>query len=125
MKKDIADRKDIELLVNTFYDKVKADPLISHFFTETVKVNWERHLPVMYNFWDNALFFTGSYAGHPLEVHKHLNNLSALQSEHFQQWNKLFIETVDELFEGEKATLAKNRAISISTVMHLKLSGKT
>ena len=125
MKKDIVDRKNIELMVNTFYEKVKVDPLISHFFKETVKVNWEQHLPVMYRFWDNALFFTGSYTGHPLEVHKHLNSLAALRTEHFQQWNKLFIETVDELFEGEKATLAKERAISISTVIQLKILNKS
>ncbi len=121
MKKDITDKKDIEQLVNAFYEKVKADPIIGSFFTETVHVNWEKHLPVMYNFWDNALFFTGSYTGHPLELHKSLNRLKALHAEDFQQWNKLFSETVDELFEGEKAALAKSRALSISTVMQLKI----
>ena len=124
MKKDIAGMKDIELLVNSFYEKVKADGQISHFFTDTVKVNWERHLPVMYRFWDNALFFTGTYSGQPLEVHQQLHGLANLHTADFQQWNKLFTETVDELFEGEKATLAKERAKSISTVMQLKILKK-
>ncbi|CAN5739335.1 hypothetical protein BH11BAC4_BH11BAC4_21440 [soil metagenome] len=124
MKKDIAGTKDIELLVNRFYEKVKSDARISHFFTDTMKVNWERHLPVMYRFWDNALFFTGTYSGHPLEVHQQLHALENLQAEDFQQWNKLFTETVDELFEGAKATLAKERANSISSVMQLKILKK-
>ena len=124
MKKDIAGMKDIEMLVNCFYEKVKADTQISHFFTDTVKVNWERHLPVMYRFWDNALFFTGTYSGHPLEVHQQLHALGTLHTTDFQQWNKLFTETVDELFEGEKATLAKERAKSISTVLQLKILKK-
>jgi hemoglobin len=34
----------------------------------------------------------------------------------------LFTATVDELFEGEKAELAKQRAISISTVMRIKIT---
>jgi hemoglobin len=121
MKNDIKDKKDIEKLVNTFYEKVKKDDLISYLFNDIAKVNWERHLPVMYNFWENALFYTGTYEGNPMEIHKHLHSLMSLKAEHFERWNHLFISTVDELFEGEKAALAKQRAISISTVMQLKI----
>jgi len=124
MKKDITSKADIEMLVNRFYDKVKVDDLIGYFFTKVVQVNWDKHLPVMYRFWDSALFFTGVYEGKPLEIHEHLNQLSPLSVEHFQRWNELFTQTVDELFEGEKATLAKDRSISISTVMQLKIFKK-
>ena len=124
MKKDITSKADIEMLVNRFYDKVKVDDLIGYFFTKVVQVNWDKHLPVMYRFWENALFFTGVYEGKPLEIHEHLNQLSPLSVEHFQRWNELFTQTVDELFEGEKATLAKDRSISISTVMQLKIFKK-
>jgi len=41
--------------------------------------------------------------------------------EHFQKWLLLFTETVDQLFEGEKAELAKQRATSIATVMQIKM----
>ncbi len=121
MKKDIESRNDITLLVNTFYDKVKQDPLISHFFTDVVKVNWDKHLPIMIDFWDNALFYTGAYNGNPLEVHKRLHALSETRLEHFERWNQLFTETVLELFEGEKASLAISKAISISSIMQLKM----
>jgi len=124
MKKDITSKADIEMLVNRFYDKVKVDDLIGYFFTKVVQVNWDKHLPVMYRFWDNALFFTGVYEGKPLEIHEHLNQLSPLSVEHFQRWNELFTQTVDELFEGEKAILAKERSLSISTVMQLKILKK-
>lgn len=120
-KKDITGMKDIIKLVDLFYEKVKADDQIGHFFTDVVKVNWEKHLPVMYRFWDNALFFTGVYEGKPLEIHQHLHRLSGLTEAHFQRWIRLFTETVNELFDGEKAELAKERAISISTIMQMKL----
>ena len=58
MKTDIRNRKDIEKLVNTFYDKVKTDDVIGYLFNDVAKVNWENHLPKMYNFWENILFFT-------------------------------------------------------------------
>lgn len=121
MKKDIENRKDIQLMVNSFYEKVKADPVIGYIFNDIVKVNWERHLPVMYDFWENSLFFTGNYSGNPLDSHKRLHKLVPLNAKHFDQWNKLFCLTVDELFEGAKASLAKQRAYSISTVMKIKI----
>ena len=122
MKKDIENRDDIIRLVNAFYDKVKADPLIGCIFNDIMKVNWEKHLPVMYDFWENTLFYTGSYTGNPMDTHKHLHRIFPLDATHFDQWNRLFASTVNELFKGEKATLARQRAYSISTVMKIKIT---
>lgn len=119
--KDIETAADIVLLVNSFYEKVKTDEVIGYIFTEAVKVNWERHLPVMYRFWENVLFYTGGYEGNPVSSHKRLNSLVPLRAEHFKRWNLLFAQTVDELFTGDKALLAKQRALSISTVMQIKV----
>jgi hemoglobin len=121
MKKDIATRDDIQLLVDSFYELVKADPLIGPIFTEQVKVNWEKHLPVMYNFWENALFFTGNYGGNPMQVHQHLHRKVGLKKEDFDQWLKLFNQTVDTHFSGEMAQLAKQKAVSIASVMQAKI----
>lgn len=121
MKKDIESKGDIQILVDAFYEKVKIDDIIGYIFTDIVKVHWEKHLPVMYNFWENTLFYTGSYEGNPMELHKHLHHVMPLTAEHFNQWIKLFTSTVDELFEGKNANLAKQRAISIATVMQIKI----
>lgn len=121
MKRDIENRADIELLVNNFYRKVAADDVIGFIFSDIVKMNWEKHLPVMYDFWDNALFFTGTYSGNPMNLHKHLHHIRPLDSKHFSRWVKLFLETLDEFFAGEKASLARQRAISIAAVMEEKI----
>src|SRR5690349_21165879 len=47
---DIATEKDIKTLVDSFYDKVNADPLLSPIFNGIAKVEWEHHLPTMYAF---------------------------------------------------------------------------
>jgi hemoglobin len=121
MKKDIENIEDIKFLINSFYDKVKADTTIGYIFNDIVKVNWEKHLPVMYNFWENVIFFTGSYSGNPMTAHVKMHSVVNFTSEHFERWLKLFTGTVDELFAGDKAELAKQRAISIATVMQLKI----
>jgi hemoglobin len=121
MKKDIVNRSDIELLVNSFYDKVNRDPLIAFFFSEVVVVDWDKHLPVMYDFWENILFYTGKYEGNPMAKHKDIHQKCPMKMEHFQRWIFLFTETVDELFEGSISELAKQRATSIATVMQIKM----
>lgn len=124
MKKDIQNTKDIELLVNTFYEKVKTDDTIRYYFTDVVKVNWEQHLPVMYKFWENVLFYTGTYSGNPMKVHTAIDSKSPFSEEHFQHWLKHFNETVNELFEGENANLIMQRANNIAVVMQTKLIKK-
>ncbi|MDE3237270.1 MAG: group III truncated hemoglobin [Bacteroidota bacterium] len=121
MKKDIINRNDIEKLVTEFYKKATADNVIGYIFNDVAKVNWDKHLPIMFDFWENALFFTGSYTGNPMKLHQKLHEHMTLTTAHFERWNSLFIATIDELFEGEKAELAKQRAYSISTVMQVKI----
>jgi len=121
MKKDITSRKDIELLIKMFYEKVTADQLLGPIFNEVANINWETHLPIMCNFWENLLFFTGSYHGNPMELHKHLHKMMHLEVAHFQQWNHLFISTIDQLFKGENSLIAKQRAMNISSVMQFEI----
>ncbi|HEY6978582.1 MAG TPA: group III truncated hemoglobin [Chitinophagaceae bacterium] len=121
MKRDIENRRDIETLVNHFYDKVKTDSVIGYIFTDIARVNWEKHLPVMYSFWENALFYTGTYEGNLMQLHNHLHKVVNLTTKHFEQWTRLFASSVDELFEGDNANLIKQRAISISTTMQIKI----
>jgi len=122
MKKKIENHSDIELLVDRFYERVKEDSQIGFFFTDVVKVQWEKHLPVMYTFWENTIFFTGEYVGNPMATHIQLHQTMPLSEDHFNQWNRLFSETVDELFEGDKAELAKQRGKSISAVILIKIA---
>ena len=124
MKKDIETGLDIKNLIDHFYEKVKTDPLIGYVFTEAIKVNWEKHLPVMYSFWENTLFYRGNYSGNPMEIHQRINEKTPLRVEQFDRWNQLFTSSVNELFLGEKAELAKQRAYSISTIMKIKILEK-
>jgi len=121
MMRDIQDRNDVTNLVNHFYDKVRKNETIGYIFNDVAKVNWEHHLPIMYDFWENVLFQTGSYSRNAIGVHKQLNQLTPLQREHFHEWLKLWKENVDELFEGPNAELAKQRATSIATIMQISI----
>jgi hemoglobin len=53
-----------------------------------------------------------------------VNKVLPLKEEYFKRWVQLFTQTVDELFEGDKAILAKQRAGSIAAVMQIKVLQK-
>ena len=121
MKKDIQNKDDIRLLVDSFYEKVKVDDKIGYFFKDVVNVDWEKHLPVMYNFWENVVFQSGSYSGNPMATHSRIHQLSPMNEQHFKRWVHIFTETVDDLFSGDNAELIKQRALSIATTMQIKI----
>jgi hemoglobin len=122
MKKDIENREDLVLLLNLFYQKAFKDELIGRFFTEVVPLDLNTHIPVIADFWESVVFGSRGYRKNVMEVHQHIHQLSSIKKEHLNQWIKLFSETVDELFEGEKAILIKQRAKSIATLMDIKLN---
>ena len=124
MKKEIENREDLVLLLNAFYRKAFKDELIGRFFTEVVPLDLDTHIPVIADFWEAVIFGKHGYRKNVMEVHQHIHQLSAIKKEHLDRWVKLFTETADELFEGEKAILLKQRATSIATLMDLKLNHK-
>lgn len=118
---DIQNRDHIEQLMRAFYAKVIPDTVIGYYFTKVIAMDLEKHLPVIVDFWETVLFGIAKYKSNAIAVHQHLHEKSAFEDKHFEHWVTLFKSTVDELFEGEKAELAKQRALSIATVMKLKV----
>lgn len=122
MKKDIRTRRDIELLVQTFYERLLAFPEMDILFNEVAKIDLVEHLPIICDFWESSLFFRGTYRRNTMEKHLHLHQQHPLNAQHFSTWLALFEKIVDELFVGEKASLAKTRAQSIAQIMQYKIN---
>lgn len=119
--KDIKTREDIEKLMSTFYGTMLKDPLLGAIFTDVAKIDLEEHLPILGDFWESVIFHTAKYKGNPMEVHIQLHEKVPLRQQHFDKWLALFDQTVDQLFEGENAALAKQRAHSIALLMITKI----
>ena len=111
MKHDISNREDVFLLVSTFYTKVRANEKIGFFFNETIE-DWPAHLEKLTDFWETNLFMVSKFRGNPMRAHKEVDNRfeNSIEQKHFGEWLTLWYQTLDELFEGERANIAKNRA---------------
>lgn len=117
-KKDIKTEQDIVLMVNSFYEKVNLDPLLSPIFNDFAQVDWDMHLPKMYRFWGKMLLGISDYNGYPFQPHIRL----PIDGVHFGKWAEIFVENIDAHFEGENAEMAKQRAMSIAQLFQNKLA---
>jgi hemoglobin len=116
-KQEILSREDVQNLVDQFYARVNQDPLLSPVFNDFAKVDWAKHLPKMYSFWSSILLEEYSYKGRPFPPHA----LLPAKKVHYDRWLKLFSETVDSLFVGEKAEMAKLRAKNLASIFMSRL----
>ncbi|WP_407406134.1 group III truncated hemoglobin [Chryseobacterium sp.] len=119
--KNLETRKDIELLVNTFYTKIIKDDLIGFFFKDVVNVDWDKHLPMMYSFWESILFGQMSYKGNPMQKHFPINQMQAMEKIHFERWLLLWRTTIEENFIGFNATMAITKSENIANLMAYKM----
>ena len=123
--RDLQDRADIGTLVGEFYGRVFADPLIGPIFTDVAKLDLEHHLPIICDFWETVLFNAGLYRRNALQVHVALNGRFPLLPEHFERWLQLWVRTVDDMFRGEKAELAKMQAERIAGSISRRMQGRS
>jgi hemoglobin len=110
-KKDIVNTNDIKTLVDSFYEKIKTDECIGFIFTDMAKTNWEKHLPIMYRFWENLLFYTGSYEGNPMELHQNLHRFSNLQPAYFDHWLALLLQQLINILMEKRLILQSKERI--------------
>ena len=117
MKADINSKADIELLVNNFYNKLLVDDLMAPHF---LGLDLNHHIPRIVSFWSMVLLDDAGYKTNVFDKHSHLK----INQSHFDKWVNLFSETVDELFIGEKANLAKQRAAILGYTFGSKMASK-
>ncbi len=120
-KKDITSRDDLVKLLNAFYEKALHDEVIGHFFTTVIHLDLLHHIPVIADFWETVLLNGNSYKNNTMKIHMAINQLSPMEEKHFKRWLDIFNKTVNSLFEGEIAERAKQRALSIATVMQINI----
>jgi hemoglobin len=109
-RRDIESRADCERLVRAFYGRALEDPIIGFIFVDVAKLDLEAHVPRITSFWETILLGARSYGGGAFRPHAEVNAKARLREGHFAQWLQLWCRTVDELFAGDRAELAKTHA---------------
>lgn len=123
--KQIQDRNDINLLVNSFYSKIRVNNVLGPIFNKHISENeWMHHIEKLTDFWETNLFGKPVFKGNPTQKHilvdYNLNN--TISQEHFNTWLRIWFETIDELFIGEMAERAKIAAKKMASNQFLAIA---
>ncbi len=121
-KTDIQNRTHIRLLVETFYSKIRVHDDLGPIFNGII-TDWENHFELLTDFWETQLFLKRKYHGNPVIAHQEVDDKigNSITSEHFGLWLNVWFATIDDLFEGETAWIAKNRAQKMSSMLFMKI----
>ena len=87
--------REIGLLVDRFYEEVRAHDRLGPLFEERLAGKWDIHLERMNRFWRSVLLHSGEYSGQPVVKH---NALPDLREDDFRLWLELFENTTANLF---------------------------
>lgn len=120
---DIKNREDILLILKEFYEKLLVDNSINYFFTKVTNVeqHLEEHLEILATFWEQSLFLKGGYYNNMFQIHQKVHEKIPFTKEHYQTWLRHWNQTIDTCFQGNYAEQMKTQALSMATVMQIKL----
>ena len=112
----LTNEQEIELLVRSFYSRIRADETLGPIFERAIGDDWEPHLQKMFSFWSSVMLMTGRYKGQPMVAHM---RLKSVEPEHFDHWLALFRETAEETCDTETAAAFLQRAERIANSLKL------
>ncbi len=124
MKKDIENRADIALLMETFYTTIRADEMLGPIFNNMISPShWPAHLEKIADFWETNLFGVPKFKGNPTLSHIITDNMmdNKMSKAHFDHWLSIWFATIDSLFEGQMAERAKSGAQNIASIQLIKI----
>lgn len=91
----------VRALVDLFYTRAHADPLLGPFFAATIP-DWPEHLEVVGAFWSRVLRGTEGYRGCVMGAHGRLR----MKPAHFDRWLALFEDSARQALPPEGAAQA-------------------
>ncbi|MBT8347856.1 MAG: group III truncated hemoglobin [Sulfurovum sp.] len=109
-------QENIRLLVMSFYAKIIKDDIVGPFFIAKLgddmsDEHWVTHLETIVTFWSSLALGKPKYSGNLFLPHTQLGDL---KRETFEQWLKLFAETLDEVYVEAIAVKFKERSMIIA-----------
>lgn len=114
-------QKQLQKLVRSFYTRVQKDEVLGYIFNDVAKVDWEKHIPLLTQFWSSVMLGSRQYSGNPLLKHVELSRKTKLTPEHFRHWLALFSQEAKSCLNAEPALLIIERATLIANAIQHRL----
>lgn len=119
-------KENLNRLVISFYTKVLKDDLIGPIFIDVLGKElkgekWKAHIELLTNFWAAIALGESEYNSSPFAPHIAFRERLSIKA--FEQWLKLFFETLNSIYEPQIAQqfLARSKNIAGNFIRNLKL----
>ena len=120
---DITSRRDVHDLVVGFYREIVFDDLLAPVFGEVAEVDWAAHIPRLIDYWCMTLLGEAGYRGAIVAAHRHVHELEAFRTDHFDRWYELWASSIDSTWQGPTAEKAKRHAARVGASLTRQLLG--
>jgi hemoglobin len=124
-KPDLDNKENIKIFVEDFYEKVLQDDILAHIFIEVAEINIEEHFLKIRSYWEKMLLKDPAYKRHMMNIHREVYAKFPFSKAEFDQWVKLFVETVEATYHGPMADRAIKLANTIAYNMDTVLNKRT
>ncbi len=119
---DLDSRPQVQRFVELFYRRLLADEQLSPIFLEVARVDLDRHLPHIVDYWCKLLLGESGYRRHTMQIHRQLHDKRTLAPTDFQRWLAHFCATLDDNYAGPSTEKARRVATAIAANMEKGLS---
>ncbi len=120
-------KKNLNKLVLGFYTRVLKDDLIGPIFIDILgkdlkEQKWKAHIELLTNFWASLALGEKEYKSSPFAPHIEFKERLSVKA--FEQWLKLFNETLNSIYHPQIANqfLAKSKTIAGNFIRNLQLT---
>lgn len=120
--RSIIEERQLPELLETFYGRVRLDPLIGPVFNDAIH-DWPEHLERIADFWSSVMLTSGRYKGNP--VAKHFKHAPRLTPETFERWLAIWETTTNERLAPAQAAAMQAKARRISESLQLAINFRT
>lgn len=110
---------EIAAVVDLFYERVRADPMLGPVFNGSV-TDWPHHLDRLKAFWSSLMLTSGRYKGDPVAAH--LPHSGAMTEAAFARWLDLWRATTNELLAADCAQAMQSKAERIAQSLSLAMA---
>lgn len=121
-KPDLDSAGNIKLFVDSFYEKVLADDLLAHIFTDVAEIDVNVHIPIIRSYWEKLLLNDDTYTRHTMNIHRNAHAKFPFSEPEFDRWLSLFKQTANDSYQGPNTDRAVQVASSIAHNMNLTLN---
>lgn len=120
-------KENLNNLVIKFYTRIIKDDLVGPIFADVLGKDlksdtWKAHIQLISDFWASIALGDFTYKGSPFAPHVKLQDKLSIKA--FEQWLKLFFETLNTIYEPEIAQqfLARSKNIAGNFIRNLNIT---